>query len=167
MFKELALIVGLSAGTLLGQSREEYFTKRPEFYQKFFPATIIDGLDSYNYIESYQDNHYISSILFQRIIDGGGILGSISTTHDMDNEWGMEYSLGLDQEFLSTDRLYAEAYYMPLWYNKDGQIKDQNILGIYAEVYPLENLSLYGYLEYNVTKKVDLSSLYLTLEMNF
>ena len=167
MFKEVVLMTGLSAGVLLGQSFDKNNPEYPELYKKLFSAPITNTLHSYNYVESYQDNNYLSSTLFQKLVDGEGVLGNVTFSHDKDNGWKGEYGIGIDQEVLSSDKLYAELYCMPFWYNKNGRIKGQKIIGAYVEVYPIKNAVLYMSIDYNIDKKINLSSVFLNLDIGF
>lgn len=168
MLKQIALILGLYVSSVFGQvNNEVYLTKRPELQQKFFSKSINENLSSYNYFELFQDENYISSTMFQKLIVDAGVYGTVSASQSREEGWNLEYCVGVAQELIYNDGFYAELYYSPFWFNKDGRIKDLKTIGTYMEFYPNEYISILGSIDFEIDKKIKFSSIYLTLEGSF
>ena len=56
---------------------------------------------------------------------------------------------------------------MPLWYDNDGRIDNQKILGAYAEIQPAKNVTLRALVNYKLDQKFEDSAFEIGLRVGF
>lgn len=125
-------------------------------YMKYFSGEITNNIYSYNYIESYNDQNYLSSLIAKDIsymfeeepaLEYGPIIDVIAQ-HDNETGWTKEAGLGAYMQFPTPEFMYGEIYFEPYW--TSGKTR---VIGANLGIYPKENISIIGSLEYYIEEK--------------
>ncbi len=150
--KTLLMFLGLTAATMAQDFKNEY----SRYYDKYFRGEIAYEVYSYNYLETINDEHYISSLIAKDVSGfvsedypfEAGPIGDIIVRHDKESGWFKEFGAGAYLQVPTPDFIYAELYYMPYWTSGDAKV-----YGTTISLYPSDNTSVYGTLEYLVENK--------------
>lgn len=146
--KTLVLLLGLTTAAFAQDVKLAYM--------KYFRGEIINNIYSYNYIESYHDQNYLSSLVAKDIsyifeeepeLEYGPIIEVIAQ-HGRETGWTREVGAGAYMQFLALENMYGELYFEPYW--TSGKTK---VIGVNLGVYPKENVSIMGSLEYYIEEK--------------
>lgn len=164
--KSLVLFLGLTTSMIAQDFKQ--------MYMKYFKGEITKDIYSYNHIETYADEHYMSSLLAKDIsslisenypLEIGPITELIAK-HDRESGWSKELGAGVYAQFPTPKIMYGELYYMPYWVGEDAYV-----IGGMMGIYPSDNISVYGSIDYlveNVDKeKSSDMSVWLSIDVEF
>ncbi len=162
--KTLVMLLGLTSATLAQEVKLAYM--------KYFSGEITEKIYSYNYIESYNDQNYLSSLMAKDIsaffakepsLEYGPVVDVIFQ-HEKESGWTKEMGAGAYMQFPTPEFMYGEIYFEPYW--TSGNTK---VIGANLGIYPKENISIIGSLEYYVEedKKDNDISAWLSIDVEF
>ncbi|HIH32114.1 TPA: hypothetical protein HA235_05390 [Candidatus Woesearchaeota archaeon] len=161
MIKTLLIWCGLTSTVLAQQFNQ--------VYMRYFSGELAEGIYSYNYFETYNDMHYLSSLISKDLSNylSENIPTEIGPVMDLiverDKEWTKEIGLGLYVQIPTPDFAYSELYYLPVW------LKDKTqVIGSTSSIDLTEKVSLYLSIEFILkNKKTRFSSIDLSIEKSF
>ena len=141
--KTLLIFLGLTTAALAQDVKLAYI--------KYFSGEITANIYSYNYLESYNDQNYMSSLIAKDIssiiieepsLEYGPIVDVI-LQHDKESGWTKDLGFGVYAQFPTPDFMYGELYFEPYWMGSDAKV-----IGTSIGIYPKDNISITGSLEY-------------------